>query len=334
MKKFLNKFFIINALIFFAINVQAETTLQFEGVVSDIEEVLSGSERSLPGGNFKGTMTFDETNLLSDENSISELTFDNDFTSVDGISFLSVDDVSSSLTEIWIEGNELTQENLASINPLLVSRFSTANFRLVFKKDSVETTVTGKLSGIAVASVISSPPAAPISSDTRDPGVDSPICEAGTDPQKIKQGEGTALWWWTQAAASSRIDNGIGQVNLPTDYAWIFPSETTTYTVSVVGEDGVSTSCTATVIVEGLAPPVCEMGADPQIIRPGQGTALWWWTDSVSSADINNRIGAVTTPSDYKWIKPRQTTTYKMTAVNANGETTSCETTIEVTNRH
>ncbi len=333
MKKFLNKFFIINALIFFAINVQAETTLQFEGVVSDIEEVFSGSERSLPGGNFKGTMTFDETNLLSEENSISELTFDNDFTSVDGISFLSVDDVSSSLSEIWINEHKLTQENLASINSQLVSQFSTANFRLVFKKDSSETTVTGKLNSISVGSVFSPPPA-PTSSATRDPGVDSPICEAGTDPQKIKQGEGTALWWWTQAAASARIDNGIGQVNLPTDYVWLHPSETTTYTVSVVGKDGASTSCTTTVIVEGLASPICEMGADPQIIRPGQGTALWWWTDNVSSASINNGIEAVTTPSDYKWIKPRQTTTYKMTAVNANGETTSCETTIEVTNRH
>ena len=330
MKKFLNKFFISSAFIFFWLSAQAETTLQFEGIITGIESSTEDAPSELED-DFKGTITFNETNLLTNEDSISSLLFNDDSGTLGEVPFIS-DIVRSSLAEIWINEHKLTQENIASINSQLVSRFSTSNFRLVFKQDSSETTVSGKLNSIFVVSVLSPPPAPTSSSDTRNPSVDSPICEAGTDPQKIELGDGAALWWWSQAATLASIDNGIGQVNLPTDYVWLHPSETTTYTVSVVGEDGASTSCTTTVIVEGLASPICEMGADPQIIRPGQGTALWWWTDNVSSASINNGIEAVTTPSDYKWIKPRQTTTYKMTAVNANGETTSCETTIEVTN--
>ncbi len=164
-----------------------------------------------------------------------------------------------------------------------------------------------------------------------------PTCATGVDPQTIQAGEGTALWWWSDSALTANINQGIGSINLPTDFKWLYPEETTTYTVTATGPDGATATCEATIVVEGQAeatPPVCEMGADPQIIRPGQGTALWWWSDNVSSASIDNDIGSVTVPSDYKWFYPAQTTTYTMTVVNENGVATSCKTTIEVTNRH
>lgn len=44
-----------------------------------------------------------------------------------------------------------------------------------------------------------------------------------------------------------------------------------------VATAGNTTICEAKIIVEGQVeqpPPICEMGADPQIIRPGQGTAF------------------------------------------------------------
>jgi hypothetical protein len=31
----------------------------------------------------------------------------------------------------------------------------------------------------------------------------------GADPQVINSGEGTALWWWSNAASSASIDNGL-----------------------------------------------------------------------------------------------------------------------------
>ncbi len=161
----------------------------------------------------------------------------------------------------------------------------------------------------------------------------SAICEVGLDPQTIKRGEGTALWWWSDAVVSGSINNGIGSLDSVSSYKWIYPTATTTYTMTANGEDGNTTTCEATIIVEGQteqSPAVCELGADPKIIRPGQGTALWWWSGNATSANIDNNIGSVTTPSDYTWFYPTQTTTYTMNVVSAGGVSTSCQTTITV----
>ena len=77
-------------------------------------------------------------------------------------------------------------------------------------------------------------------------------------------------------------------------------------------------------------PPVCQLGADPQTIDRGEGSALWWWTDQVNTANIDNSIGGVTLPSSFKWFHPSKTATYTMTARSASGATTRCNTTIYV----
>ena len=170
--------------------------------------------------------------------------------------------------------------------------------------------------------------------------VASPIsianCEMGLDPQIIKRGEGTALWWWTENAQYASVDGEISSnVQIPSHYQWIYPSESKTYTMSILGDDGITTHCDANIIVEGVAEviheaPVCEIGADPQTIRLGEGTALWWWTSGVISASINNGIGSVTIPSDYNWFYPNKTNTYTIKVENTDGITANCETTIKV----
>jgi len=159
------------------------------------------------------------------------------------------------------------------------------------------------------------------------------LCEVGVDPQVIRPGEGTALWWWTENATQGSINNGVGNITIPSDYKWLTPAQTTTYTMTAVSSTGANTSCQTTVVVEGAAtanPPVCEMGADPQIIRHGQGTALWWWSENATSATVNNGIGSVAVPSNYKWFNPTRTTTYTMTTQGADGTSSTCSTTITV----
>jgi ELWxxDGT repeat protein len=157
------------------------------------------------------------------------------------------------------------------------------------------------------------------------------VCELGLDPQIIKKGEGTALWWWSQNATTGSINNGMGDVTVPSGYKWIYPSETTAYTMTVKGANGTTSTCEATIVVEaGSPPPVCEMGADPQVITAGEGTALWWWSQNVASATINNEKWLVAVPSDYTWFYPSETATYTMTAMGEDGSTTSCNTTITV----
>ena len=163
--------------------------------------------------------------------------------------------------------------------------------------------------------------------------ISPPTCATGVDPQTIQAGEGTALWWWSDSAETASITQGIGSINLPTNFKWIYPEETTTYSMTVTGANGSTATCDATIVVEGQAeatPPVCEMGADPQTITAGEGAALWWWTDSVASATINNENWAVVVPSDYAWFYPSETAVYTMTAIGDDGSMTTCNTTITV----
>ncbi|MEE9339788.1 MAG: DUF3466 family protein, partial [Methylococcaceae bacterium] len=175
-------------------------------------------------------------------------------------------------------------------------------------------------------------------------------CEVGLNPQTIKKGEGTALWWWSDGATSATINNGIGDIDLPTNYQWIFPAETKEYVMTVTGTDGLSTFCKAKVIVEGT----CEIGADPQVIQKGEGAAIWWWTKdidtfTVSTNDSNDYLTwtELGNLSGFKWLYPQKTTTYTMNATTkgivmdgyedepeysllARGTTTTCETTVIV----
>ncbi|MCK5829473.1 MAG: matrixin family metalloprotease [Methylococcales bacterium] len=174
----------------------------------------------------------------------------------------------------------------------------------------------------------------PINEPVKPISGNPPICDAGLNPQTIKAGEGTTLWWWSDNVVSASINNGIGNVSVPSDFVWILPKETTTYTVTAKDANGATTTCQATLTVESETPvsgfPICEVGVDPQVISAGEGTALWWWADSVVSASINNGIGNASIPSDYKWIYPKETTTFTMIAKDSNGVPTTCQTTLTV----
>lgn len=99
------------------------------------------------------------------------------------------------------------------------------------------------------------------------------------------------------------------------------------------GDNGKIASCKTTVVVEPnntVPAPVCALGADPQVINAGEGTALWWWTQDAASANIDNGIGIAALPSNYSWIHPVQTTTYTINTVGADGTAVTCNTTITV----
>ncbi len=159
-------------------------------------------------------------------------------------------------------------------------------------------------------------------------------CAIGLDPKVIKAGEGTALWWWTENALTAKIDGNIGEPQLPSHYKWISPEKSTAFTMEVTGNDGQPVLCKAEVIVEGI----CELGADPQTITRGEGSALWWWTKGidkiVSISTIAHHPHSPDTTLDplsgYQWVSPTETKTYDMVARTADGVITTCETTIVV----
>ena len=107
-----------------------------------------------------------------------------------------------------------------------------------------------------------------------------PLCEMGVDPQTIRQGEGTALWWWSQDASTGSIDNGIGNTALPSEYKWIHPTQTTTYTMSIANASGGNFSCNTTIIVEST-----NTGGD--LVAPSVPQGLNLTSTTPNSVNIN-----------------------------------------------
>jgi hypothetical protein len=161
-------------------------------------------------------------------------------------------------------------------------------------------------------------------------------CDLGTDPQVIKKGQRSGLWWWTQGTLSSPvINNGIGQVPEFGGSISIYPSETTNYTMTIEDEEGNKTTCETTIKVEDetvITPlPLCDIGADPHLIKAGERTSLWWWTqDALSPSTIDGGVGEVNEGEGYKWVYPSKTTSYRMTVKNKRGDKVSCKTTVKV----
>lgn len=83
-----------------------------------------------------------------------------------------------------------------------------------------------------------------------DPSADDPLCSTGLDPETINQGEGTALWWWSKNVHSAHMNKGIGNLSLPTEFEWIYPTKTTTYTMTAEGENGSTIFCKTKIIVK------------------------------------------------------------------------------------
>ena len=78
----------------------------------------------------------------------------------------------------------------------------------------------------------------------------APYCELGADAVQIKSGEGTGLWWWIEDATSATIDQGIGNVAMPSEYLWFYPEQTKTYTLTTTGKEGQKTICKQKITVK------------------------------------------------------------------------------------
>jgi len=81
----------------------------------------------------------------------------------------------------------------------------------------------------------------------------SPSCSLSASPDSIVSGESSNLSWTTQNATSAQINQGIGNVAIPSGILKIFPNVTTTYTMTVTGAGGKTGSCSKTLNVTPLS---------------------------------------------------------------------------------
>ncbi len=145
-------------------------------------------------------------------------------------------------------------------------------------------------------------------------------------PMNLGAGESTTLSWITEGADSVTITN-VGTVEAAGSRS-VTPMQNTTYTLTAT-RGSVSVQSTVTVTVGSTAAPrILRFSASNPQIAPGGQSALIWEVENATEVSISS-IGVVS-QTGTSTVSPEQTTTYVLTARNANGQSTA-QTVVSVT---
>jgi uncharacterized cupredoxin-like copper-binding protein len=137
-------------------------------------------------------------------------------------------------------------------------------------------------------------------------------------PLTIAPGGQTTLSWATNGATSVSI-SGVGTVT-PNGSTTVSPTQTTTYTLSAVGGNGQTITSPVTVTVTGSGiPQIATFVATPSAISPGQSTKICWQVTGATSIAISPGVGTSLNANDCATVSPTASTTYTLTATNAQG---------------
>jgi len=151
------------------------------------------------------------------------------------------------------------------------------------------------------------------------------------NPNSITSGSSSTLTWNTTNCVSASINQNVGSVNVPNGSQSVYPTQTTTYTLTAYGSNGGSVSSSQTVTVnQAQNCSITNFNANPTSISSGGSSVLTWNTSNCTSATINQSIGNVNVPSGSYTVYPAQTTTYTLTAYGSNGGSVSQSKTVTV----
>jgi hypothetical protein len=144
---------------------------------------------------------------------------------------------------------------------------------------------------------------------------DRPIITFLANPTHIVAGSSATLVWSVWNSVRVTIDNGIGPVPESGSFT-VFPTTTTTYTMTALGRAGTSFAQVTIDVVE--VPRILSFTATPSTISPGGSATLEW---SVSGVDFVNidPIGDFFPNGSFD-VSPKKTTVYRLTAANAAGK--------------
>jgi hypothetical protein len=139
-------------------------------------------------------------------------------------------------------------------------------------------------------------------------------------PLTIAPGSSSTLSWATNGATTVSISPGVG--NVPVNGSTtVSPSSTTVYTLTATSSDGKSVTSPVTVTVTNASvPQIVVFAATPSTIDPGQSTKLCWQVTGATSIRIDPGVGSNLNANDCATVSPSATTTYTLTATNAQGQ--------------
>ena len=152
---------------------------------------------------------------------------------------------------------------------------------------------------------------------------------AGNNPQ-------LRLCYEVHNASHAEIDNNIGEVKLnQRDCRTITPPQTTTYTISATGPDGIAKTRQA--IADVTKPPaplpqIVSFTASPEQVVDNGITSLCYKLKDAATAQLDPGAATLRVSTDEQCVKvqPLKRTTYTLRAFNAEGKETSDSKTIDV----
>jgi hypothetical protein len=155
----------------------------------------------------------------------------------------------------------------------------------------------------------------------------APVIAFTANPTTINAGQSSTLTWQVTNADNVVIST-LGSVALSGSQA-VTPATTTTYTLTAThGSQTATAQATVTVNSGSGLPVIVSFAANPATIDFGQSSSLSWVVQNATTVTIDNSIGTVGLTGSHA-ISPASTTTYTITASNANG-TVSAQTKLTV----
>ena len=139
-----------------------------------------------------------------------------------------------------------------------------------------------------------------------------------SDQLAIVQGARATLAWSITGGSSVSIDQGIGAVAAAGTNA-VFPSATTTYTLTATVGGNVQT---AAVTVAVLPPLTVSLTANPTVLTVGQSAVLSWSAANATNVSISPNVGTVENIG-MRSVCQYDTTTYTLSAMGTGGTLTT-----------
>ena len=156
-------------------------------------------------------------------------------------------------------------------------------------------------------------------SNTTQPVENCTISNFNASSSTINKGDSSVLSWNTTNCNSVSISPGIGSVNVSGSQS-VYPTSTTTYTLTAYGSNNVAQSKTTVVTVNQPVDncAISNFTASSNSITKGDSSTLNWNTTNCTSANISPNIGSVNT-SGNQLVSPIIATNYTLTAYGNSG---------------
>jgi hypothetical protein len=189
---------------------------------------------------------------------------------------------------------------------------------------SGSTTVTPNLT--TTYTLTASGPGGTVSSQATVTVTNRPIISFIVNPSEIVAGSPARLNWSVSNSHTVSIDNGVGPVTASGSID-VFPTTTTTYTMTAFGNAGDSFAQVTVNVIE--VPHILSFTATPSAISAGGSSTLEWSVSGVDFATIDP-VGDVFANGSIE-VSPKKTTVYRLTATNEAGTATATVTVTLVT---